>query len=375
MLIKQYGWILLLFLTNCEIVAQKITDGKSIPQTWDGYYNPVLIDDSTPFKQYIKIEDDAVYIKDVGFEYIVSSDGSECVGSPIVSGGSIFHVRSINLSSDTEFHAIVDNVITAGDTNSYVFSIKKIIDSLDKTNFQIITPTIIGEGETFDSVFEKTESLEFTFANTNLKISSITRPVQDPDYDQRPFLEKMTYPGKMYGFWKLTPIAEKFALGLLGLVGMSKDSRVVVFNECVKKTNSDGTITPLLWKCPSNLDAPASGLPVWGYAYRDGAPLDKPSHHLHYEPKNHKYGTYYFQGNFLVGKRNIYLPLMVVGDNLVTGYVRMNGATVTENDWNFFTDIPIQQLLSGNLTLTRIKKDPTSEGFSLDKIIKNYHQN
>lgn len=319
----------IILLIGCSIIAKSIPDIEvTVPGKWLGYYSPKGLTDNDILREYYRIDTNHIAIKNISFNFNT--------GEPIVQNGSLYYIKAIKENSDSTFKAILKNTLVGGDTNEYAFG----INQKDETTIEISSPKVITSDSDFEQIINDNKMIFNPLSKVMEDIASIIPPNINPDLDMRPFLTKIAN-GEEYNFWKLTPLAASVAGSLLGLVNMGAGSRVVVFNECLK----DGQGNPILYK----------GLKIHGYAYKDTDSLDKPSFPLHYTPKNHKYGIYWFKGNWLVNNKNVYLPLMISGDYIFGGYIKMFGKEVTEEDWKFFDKTGIAGLMQYNLMLQRSK--------------------
>ncbi|MGL4562949.1 MAG: hypothetical protein ACRCVW_03745 [Brevinema sp.] len=345
--------LIFVFISGCSVLAQKVTVGKSMPSNLIGYYDPIPLK-SDIFRDYIKIDEQGLYVKKIGFEYKI--ENGMCVGDPIVADGVLYHLKDILTQTSTTFTGLFRNALSSTDDLTYVFSMKK--KPFSKTEYEFILPIALNDGNTVAKAIANAITKKYTFYNTKQPEASMCRKPIDPDADRGPFLEKLiTKPGENgrmpRGFWEITPQAAAFTKGLMALVGMGAGSKAIIFSEPV--TNSRGEL--FLWKQPENHDplTPPKGLPVYGFAYHDKDPLDKPRYPIHYTPENYKYGTFYFQGNKILGGKNVYLPVMVAGDNVIGGPVRI-GKPTDKSSWNMFVEKTIPHLMTYNIIAIRVQE-------------------
>ncbi|MGL4677698.1 MAG: hypothetical protein ACRCWI_08580 [Brevinema sp.] len=325
----RYSYLIFALITfgGCSFLATSLQNSTLDLTEWDGYYAPKNPSETDFLRDYYKIESNYIKIKHITFNLET--------GNPVVQGGSVYYIKEFIKQDANGFQAWVQNSIAETD-RALFFSMQKELDCI-----RLIAPSLI---EDISDEVLINKSSAYIYSLDNPIIEPITPPIIDPDPDPDPnidhFLNKITN-NKEYEFWNLTATANDQSKGLLKLIGMSAKSKVVIFKESLKDKSGQET----LYK----------GSAIYGYAYKDKDPIKKPSYPLHYTPKNDKYGIYWFKGNWVVGNKDVYLPIMIYQDYIFGGQVKMNGATVTETDWEFF-DVPISCLLQYNNILIRSNK-------------------
>ena len=338
---KKYFIIPALFLfLGCSVIAKRVENGELTASAWHGYYNSNEKPDfnNTAFSQF-KIDENFISIK--------SGNYSLETGEPIQTIAGSYKITKTLKNTSEEYQVLIIDAL-ADNSVERILGLKHT-----RTGVFISEPAFWEDMDTTILDYK-----DYLYSETYVDLLAVDPNTLDPSevvlFDT--FLEKMTG-GKDFETWELSPIAGKMAGPTLGLIGMSVGSKVTIYKECVK--NADGT--PKIDK---------NGQKIWGYAH--GKTIEKPhnkhDYAIYYTPipedqvedTENKYGIYWFQGNWVFGKRRIEIPVMIhesKGINRAYSGV-VNGLLSTkpwnaEEYWGYLDTSSLDTIMNNNNFINR----------------------